>query len=58
MATKIDIHELADSKNIPWDDDPSIKSWSKKVTGKACLDDMSPEPLSYTHLTLPTSDQE
>ena len=44
--SKEEIHRLADKKGIPWDDDPKFKKWSKKVTGKACLDDMSPSQLS------------
>ncbi len=45
-TSKEEIHRLADKKGIPWDDDPKFKKWSKKVTGKACLDDMSPSRLS------------
>lgn len=49
MATeeaKKEIHRMADKKDIPWDDDPKFKNWSKKLTGKAHLDDMSPEQLA------------
>tara|TARA_B100000131_G_scaffold194229_1_gene186820 strand:+ start:1090 stop:1653 length:564 start_codon:yes stop_codon:yes gene_type:complete len=45
-TSKEEIHRLADKKGIPWDDDPKFKTWSKKVTGKACLDDMNPSQLS------------
>jgi hypothetical protein len=46
MATKKEIHRLADRLNIPWDDDPKFKRWSKKLTGKSCLDKMTPGQLS------------
>tara|TARA_B100000131_G_scaffold221323_1_gene212900 strand:+ start:74414 stop:74947 length:534 start_codon:yes stop_codon:yes gene_type:complete len=46
MPSKEQIHRLADKLNIPWDNDPSFKSWSKRVTGKAHLDNMTPEELS------------
>jgi shikimate kinase len=42
---KEEIHRLANKKGIPWDDDPKFKRWSKKVTGKSCLDAMSPAQL-------------
>ena len=41
MASKEEIHALADKKGIPWDDDPKFKRWSKDLTGKAHLDDMT-----------------
>lgn len=47
MATKEDIHRLADKKGIPWDDDPKFKKWSKDLTGGCgCLDKMSPKQLA------------
>lgn len=42
---KKEIHQTADRKNIPWDDDPKFKKWSKDLTGKACLDSMSSKQL-------------
>ena len=45
-ATKKEIHDLADKKGIPWDNDPKFKKWSKGLTGKSHLDDMSPEQLA------------
>ena len=46
MATKEEIHRLADKKDIPWDDNPKFKRWSKGLTGTACLDKMSPKQLA------------
>ena len=45
-ATKKDVHHAADKAGIPWDDDPKFKRWSKKLTGKTCLDKMSPAQLA------------
>ena len=45
-TSKAEVHALADKLNIPWDDDPGFKKWSKKVTGKTCLDMMTPEQLA------------
>lgn len=38
-----DIHSLADSKGIKWDDDPAFMAFTKEVTGKEKLDDLTPE---------------
>ena len=46
MTTKKDIHRLADRLGVPWDDDAKFKRWSKKLTGKACLDKMTPRQLT------------
>ncbi len=46
MASKKEIHRLATKAGIPWDDDPKFKRWSKQLTGKSCLDKMSPKQLS------------
>ena len=35
------IHTLADDLGIPWDDDPDFMAFSKGVTGKGHLDDMT-----------------
>ena len=43
--TPKDIHKLADSRNIPWDNDPDFMDLSERVTGKRHLDDMSPKEL-------------
>jgi hypothetical protein len=37
---KNDIHRLADSKNIAWDNDPVFKMICKCLTGKSHLDEM------------------
>ena len=39
--TKEEIHRLADKVKMQWDNNPSFMSWSKKITGKRHLDDMS-----------------
>ena len=39
------IHKLADSRNIPWDNDPNFMALSQAVTGKRHLDDMTPNEL-------------
>jgi uncharacterized protein (DUF2384 family) len=44
-ATKEEIHDLADRKGIPWDNNAKFKRWSKALTGKAHLDDMTPKQL-------------
>ena len=35
------IHLLAESRGVPWDNDPSFLEYSERVTGVAHLDDMS-----------------
>jgi len=45
-VTKKEIHQLAAKAKIPWDDDPKFKRWSKKLTGKSHLDEMTPAQLS------------
>lgn len=44
-TTPKDVHALADKLDISWDDDPGFMSWTKKVTGKEHLDDMSEKEL-------------
>ena len=40
-VTKEEIHRLADKAKMQWDNNPSFMSWSKNITGKRHLDDMS-----------------
>lgn len=40
-----DIHTLATSKNIPWDNDPDFMDFTESVTGKRHLDDLNPAGL-------------
>lgn len=40
-----DIHNLADLKNIKWDNNPKFMKWTKKLTGSKHLDDLSQEKL-------------
>jgi len=44
-TTPKDVHALADELDISWDNDPGFMSWTKKVTGKEHLDDMSEKEL-------------
>lgn len=46
MTDKEEIHRLATKAKISWDDDPKFKRWSKHLTGKSCLDKMSPTQLA------------
>lgn len=39
------IHNLADKKNIPWDDEPSFLRLTKRLTGKEHLDDLNQSEL-------------
>jgi hypothetical protein len=39
--TPNDIHKLADSKGIKWDNEPSFLKLTKKLTGKEHLDDLN-----------------
>ena len=36
-----DIHKRADELGIPWDDDDNFMRWTKKITDKLHLDDLS-----------------
>ena len=51
-ATKNQIHDLADRKGIPWDDEPSFLRMTKRLTGKEHLDDLDQAQLDkvYNHL--------
>jgi hypothetical protein len=52
IVTKDQIHQLADKLNIPWDDDPEFKNWTKNIAGKSHLDDMSKDELSTVYSAL------
>ena len=47
-----DVHELADTLNIPWDDNTEFMSWTKKLTGESHLDKMTDEELSIIYTAL------
>ena len=47
--TKDDIHNLAEQKNIKWDDDPVFKLICKGLTGKEHLDDMEASELETVY---------
>jgi len=40
-----DIHDLADRKGVKWNNDPNFLAQTKKLTGKAHLDDLNPSQL-------------
>ena len=43
--TPKDIHKLADSKGVKWDNEPSFLKLTKQLTGKEHLDDLNQEDL-------------
>ena len=47
-----DIHNRADKLGIPWDDDDKFMRWTKKITGKSHLDDLTDEELSKVYAAL------
>lgn len=50
--TPDDIHILAKAKGIPYDNDPAFMSWTKQLTGKEHLDDMTPSELGVVREAL------
>jgi hypothetical protein len=47
-----DIHKRADELEIPWDDDADFLSWTKELTGKSHLDDLTDKELSKVYAAL------
>jgi phage gp16-like protein len=47
-----DIHNRADKLGIPWDDDEAFMRWTKKLTKKSHLDDLTDEELSTVYAEL------
>ena len=47
-----DIHKRADKLGIPWDNDAQFMSWTKELTGKSHLDDLTSEELSKVYAAL------
>jgi len=47
-----DVHELADTLNIPWDGNTEFMSWTEELTGKSHLDKMTREELSVIYAAL------
>jgi hypothetical protein len=45
MLTPEDIHDLADKKNIIWDEDPAFMKLTQELTGKKHLDDLNQKEL-------------
>lgn len=52
-----DIHNLADKKGIPWDNDKKFLSLSKRLTGVAHLDQMNQQQLKKMHDYLSSLDE-
>ena len=44
-----DIHKRAEELDIPWDDDAQFMNWTKKLTGKSHLDDLTSKELSKVY---------
>lgn len=51
-VTAQDVHDMADQKGIPWDNEPDFLKLSKSLTGVEHLDDMNQKQLQtiYSHL--------
>ena len=47
-----DIHKRAEELDIPWDDDAQFMNWTKELTGKSHLDDLTSEELSKVYRAL------
>jgi len=47
-----DIHKRADELGIPWDDDAEFMSWTKELTDKSHLDDLTSKELSKVYRAL------
>jgi hypothetical protein len=43
------IHDLADRKGIPWDNEPSFLKLTKQLTGKEHLDDLNADQLQKVY---------
>jgi len=59
-VTPKDIHNIADDRNILWDDDGAFMSSSRRETGKEHLDDMTPGELRSVYdliSAMPRQDQ-
>ena len=53
-----DVHELADTLNIPWDDNAEFMRWTEELTGESHLDKMTGEELSVVYTALNYLNQE
>jgi phage gp16-like protein len=47
-----DIHSRADELGIPWDDDDKFMRWTKKITDKLHLDDLTDEERTKVYAAL------
>ena len=47
-----DIHNRADKLGIPWDDDDKFMRWTKKITDKSHLDDLTDEERTKIYAAL------
>jgi len=47
-----DIHNRADKLGIPWDNDDKFMRWTKKITDKSHLDDLTDEERTKVYTAL------
>ena len=47
-----DIHNRADKLGIPWDNDDKFMRWTKKITDKLHLDDLTDEERAKVYAAL------
>jgi hypothetical protein len=47
-----DIHNRADKLGIPWDNDDKFMRWTKKITDKSHLDDLTDEERTKIYAAL------
>ena len=53
-----DIHKRADELGIPWDDNRAFMSWTKELTGKSHLDDLTDEERTKVYAALESCGKE
>ena len=53
-----DIHNRASKLGIPWDDDTEFMSWTKELTGKSNLDDLTDEERTEVYAALESRGEE
>ena len=53
-----DIHNRANELGIPWDNDDKFMRWTKKITDKLHLDDLTDEERTKVYVALEKRDKE
>ena len=53
-----DIHKRANELGIPWDNDDKFMRWTKKITDKLHLDDLTDEERTKVYVALEKRDKE